>query len=260
MSTPTKTSIPHIYSEQPVWQHLLNQPAEDIVDIYIDLKSPHAYLAVRPTLEIARDFKVAVNFLPYTLSYQALGLSKTVGPDMQRQPPSKAANRKARMYYAAAREYAHLQGLPFRSPHRLLDSDLAHRAFLFAKLQGLEVAFAMWVYLHGWGSGWQSFELESQPQLRAACERVGANLDGFDAYVQDGGPAAQVLTEIMQRAEAQGCVGVPHYVFNDTDKDRQVGLFGREHLALIRRKYLAAGLARRSDVRAEFSHTWSGPT
>ena len=33
-------------------------------------------------------------------------------------------------------------------------------AFLFAKQQGLEVAFLMQVYVIGWGSGWRDYELE----------------------------------------------------------------------------------------------------
>lgn len=162
------------------------------------------------------------------------------------------------MYYAAAREYAALQSLPFKSPNRLLDSSLAHIAFLFAKQQALEVPFAMWVYLHGWGSGWQEFELESAQQLRDACDSIGAETTGFDEYVQPGGEGEDELAQVMQTAEANGLVGAPHYVFTDHENARKKGLFGREHLALIRGKFLAAGLARRSDVVAEFSHAWPG--
>lgn len=251
-------AIKNIMAERPDWDQLRSQRADEILDVYIDLKSPHAYLAVRPTLEIARDFRVAINFLPYTLSYETLGISKTVGPTMKREPTSPAADRKARMYYAAAREYAALQSLPFKSPNRLLDSSLAHKAFLFAKQQTLEVPFAMWVYLQGWASGWQAFELESAAQLRAACESVGADTNGFDAFIQPGGEGDEALAQVKAGAEASGLSGTPHYVYTDRDKERRVGLFGREHLALIRGKYVAAGLAKRADVAAAFSHAWSG--
>ncbi len=117
----------------------------------------------------------------------------------------------------------------------------------------------MWVYLQGWGSGWRAFALESASHLREACQQVGVDVAEFEAYVADDGPATQALGDIMSSAESHGSVGVPHYVFNDAVKGRQVGLFGREHLALIRAKYLAAGLARRPDVTADFSHTWGGP-
>ena len=86
-----------IMQERDDWMQLLSQDTEDRLDVYIDLKSPHAYLAVRPSLEVARDFKVAVNFLPYTLSYKNLGVTEEVGPDMKREPASEAADRKARI-------------------------------------------------------------------------------------------------------------------------------------------------------------------
>ena len=66
-------------AERPDWDRLLSQKADETLDVYLDLKSPHSYLAVRPSLEVARDFRVAINFLPYTLSYETLGVSKPSG-------------------------------------------------------------------------------------------------------------------------------------------------------------------------------------
>ena len=34
---------------------------------YLDTKSPHAYLALGPTLQVAYDYKVQLEFLPYQL-------------------------------------------------------------------------------------------------------------------------------------------------------------------------------------------------
>ena len=101
-----------ILAEATTWQRIMALEAERTLDVYLDVKSPHAYLAVRPSLEVARDYRVRVNFLPYTLSYTKLGVSTSVEPDMKRRPPSAAGDRKARMYYATARQYAALQGLP----------------------------------------------------------------------------------------------------------------------------------------------------
>ena len=41
--------------------------ADQSVTIYIDYKSPYAYLSVEPTWALARDFKVNLKWLPYTL-------------------------------------------------------------------------------------------------------------------------------------------------------------------------------------------------
>jgi 2-hydroxychromene-2-carboxylate isomerase len=245
-----------IMAEQQDWLNVLSKPGETVLRVYLDLKSPHAYLAVRPSLEVARDFKVTVDFHTYTLSYENLGLTTRVDNDMKRRPPSQAADRKARMYYAAAREYAALQALPLRSPVRLLDSRLANRAFNYAKTQHLEVPFAMWVYLQGWGSGWREFELESAEALRGACAEVGVDTSSFDDYIDDKNEGSLAVEDSMIAANESGFAGVPHYSFTDPASGRISGLFGREHLALIRTKFMHAGLARHANVNPEFSHAW----
>lgn len=253
-------NLANILKERSEWQRIMSLDAEKKVDVYLDLKSPHAYLAVRPSLEVARDYRVRINFLPFTLSYETHGLTTSIESDMKRRPASAAADRKARMYYTAARAYASLQGLPFRTPHRMLDSTLAHKAFLFAKKQNLEVPFIMQVYLHGWGSGWRTYELESEVQLQASLVAAGAILEGFDEYVATNGPAEEELDRCMQEAVNTGYSGVPHFVIFDTSVNKQLGLFGREHLALIRGKLQQEGLARHSNVQPEFSHAWRSPS
>ncbi|MGI9479002.1 MAG: DsbA family protein [Hyphomicrobiaceae bacterium] len=263
-SPPTETTEPlsdavaRIMSEAQDWRRIMSLDGEETLTVYLDMKSPHAYIAVRPTLEVARDYRVRIDFRPYTLSYTGMGISTSI-EENKRQPPSQEADRRARMFYAAARYYSKLQGIPLRSPHRLLDVTLAHRAFLFAKRQALEIPFMMSVCLPGWGSGWRDYEVESQTQLRDTLASLGADLDGFEAFVGPDGPAQHQLSKYVEDAHANGFVGVPHYVFHDHDTDRQVGLFGREHLALIRSKLAAQGLARDASVQAEFSHVWRGP-
>ena len=252
-----QAAVANIMRESNEWQQLVESKDQASLTVYLDMKSPHAYISVRPTLQIVKDYKVEIDFRPYTLSYIEMGVSTTT-KDQKRRPPSADGDRKARMFYAAAREYCKLQQLPLRSPYRLLDAELAHRAFVFAKRQKLEINFMMSVCLRGWGSGWREFELESITQLKEALADVGANLTGFDAFVMDGGEGEQIMSSYKEEAHATGFVGTPHYVFYDHQRDRTLGLFGREHLALIRSKLFEQGLARREDVTAEFSHAWQG--
>ena len=252
-----QAAVANIMRESNEWQQLVESKDQASLTVYLDMKSPHAYISVRPTLQIVKDYKVEIDFRPYTLSYIEMGVSTTT-KDQKRRPPSADGDRKARMFYAAAREYCKLQQLPLRSPYRLLDAELAHRAFVFAKRQKLEINFMMSVCLRGWGSGWREFELESITQLKEALADVGANLTGFDAFVMDGGEGEQIMSSYKEEAHATGFVGTPHYVFYDHQRDRTLGLFGREHLALIRSKLSEQGLARSEDVTAEFSHAWQG--
>lgn len=252
-------TVARIMGEAPEWQRILSLPAEKRLDVYLDMKSPHAYIAVRPTLEVARDYRVELNFLPYTLSYTGMGISTSVETDMKRRAPSASADRRARMFYATAREYTRLQGIPLRSPHRLLDASLAHRAFMFAKAQRLEVPFYMNVCLQGWGSGWREYEIESSEMLRGSLVQVGADVAGFEDFVAPGGAGELQVQQCMATADGDWMVGVPHYVFDDASAGRKLGLFGREHLSLIRGKFNAEGLARHERAVTEFPHTWRGP-
>ena len=246
-----------VLAEIPTWESINSDDCDTSIDVFVDFKSPHAYLALRPSLALARDYAVSVNFLPYTLSYEAVGVTTSVETDMRRRPGSPAADRKARMYYRAAYPYAQLQGLPFRSPGRLLDSELAQKFFLFAKSQALDLPFLFIVFVRGWADGWRTFELESRTALQAVLAEIGADETGLDTYLET--QATPAMQDVINTAESSGISGVPHYIFYDPSLGRRTGLFGREHLALIRLKLSQQGLARRAEVDPAFSHAWTGP-
>lgn len=226
-----------------------------VVEVFIDMKSPHAYLSVLPSQELARDYCVTVRFRPYCLSYVSLGVTESVGLDRMRRPRDDAADRKARMYYAAAREYARLQGLVIRGPHKLLDSTVANKAMLFAESRSNKAAeFAMALGGAGWCDGWRTYDMECLHNLSATLESIGCPVQGLEEFMAIGGDGDSLLEEARLDAEANGIAGTPHYVVEVGG--RRLGLFGREHLALIRHKLHEEGLARGPHVTPEFSHAW----
>lgn len=108
-------AVATVMSEANDWQHIMSLEGDRSITVYLDMKSPHAYIAVRPTLELARDYRIKIDFRLYTLSYTGMGISTTVA-NQERRPPSPEADRRARMFYAAARKYTALQGISLRSP------------------------------------------------------------------------------------------------------------------------------------------------
>ena len=88
--------------------------------------------------------------------------------------------------------------------------------------------------------------------------RNNSSIEHSSQAAAPDGPGTAELESCIAEAEADGCVGVPHYVFDDATSGRRLGLFGREHLAVIREKFQAMGLARTPDVRPDFSHAWRG--
>ena len=112
------------------------------------------------------------------------------------------------------------------------------------------------IYGAGWPNGWREYDMESLAQLQGTLQSVGADTAAFLPFMEGGGAGDEALRASNEAAEAAGAVGVPHYVFHQAD-GRQLGLFGREHLALLRLKLHAEGLARTADVSPHLSHTWS---
>ena len=82
-----KTAVANIMCESAEWQQAVSSKGDGSLIVYLDMKSPHAYISVRPTLQIVNDYKVEIDFRPYTLSYIEMGVSTTT-KDQKRRPPS----------------------------------------------------------------------------------------------------------------------------------------------------------------------------
>ena len=64
------------------------------VTVYLDMKSPHAYLILAPALQVARDYHVKVEFKPYELSFVDMGapallLTLLLTPTAANPPPRR---------------------------------------------------------------------------------------------------------------------------------------------------------------------------
>jgi 2-hydroxychromene-2-carboxylate isomerase len=252
-------------------------PPVKVVSCFLDMKSPHAYLALGPTQQLQRDYHCTVRWLPYELSFVDLGV--TSAPVLASDPytrlqarPSANSERKVKMYYRTAREYAALQGLQIRGPHKLLDSRLANTALLLAAQAGRALPFMQLVFDAGWSSGWRDYDMEDSAQLQNTLEEVGVRSppgaeergaaehgsDWFGRWAASARAGAEIEA-VRAEAEGSGVVGVPHYSLLTDDGrggEHELGLFGREHLALIRHKLHVQGLARTAEVDSTCSHAW----
>ena len=93
------------------------------------------------------------------------------------------------MFYAVARDYAALQGLQIRGPHKLLQSRLANLALLYARGESdhsskkVDVDYLRTVFYAGWPNGWREYDMESVEVLKATLADLGADVGGFDECV-----------------------------------------------------------------------------
>src|SRR5918992_129342 len=99
------------------------------ITVYVDYKSPYAFLAVRPAHALEIEYDIRLNWLPYVLQIPLyLG---TVEDRNEHQW------RRVRYSYMDARRLANNFGLIVRGPRKIFDSSLAAIGLLFAKRQGV---------------------------------------------------------------------------------------------------------------------------
>ena len=194
--------------------------------VYIDLKSPYAYLAIEPTRDMARKHGVAIDWRPFTLDIPSyLGSAKLDAKGKVEKSKRSPTQWKGVKYaYMDARRYANLTGKTVRGTIKIWDSSLAGIAMLFAKAQGPEAfdRFIDTLYPPFWN---RELDIETLEVREGVLQQAGLETNGFEAYASGEGRALH--DEINERAFDAGIFGVPTYLVDDE------AWFGREHLPRI---------------------------
>ena len=194
--------------------------------VYVDFKSPYAYLAVEPTLRLEQELGIEADWRPLTLDIPSYLGSARLDERGNVVEQERSAEQWAAVKYAYrdARRYAALQDRVLRGTVKIWDTSLAHIAMLWAKRQGPRRlrAFLEAVYPPFWR---RELDLEDRAVVEALLQQAGASVDGFAEHAAGDGRAEH---EAMQQAIFDaGIFGVPTFV-----ADGEV-FFGREHLPRI---------------------------
>jgi len=194
--------------------------------VYIDLKSPYAYLAVDPTRAMAASLGIPIDWRPFTLDIPSyLGSAKLDAKGKvakaERTPQQWSGVKYA---YADARRYANLTGKTVRGTVKIWDSSLAGIAMLYAKRQGAEALdrFLDTAYPPFWR---RELDIEDVDVLVATLGAAGIDASGFAAFAE--GPGRGEHDASNEAAFDAGVFGVPTYLVGDE------AWFGREHLPRI---------------------------
>ena len=194
--------------------------------VYIDLKSPYAYLAIDPTRAMATTLGVAIDWRPFTLDIPSyLGSAKLDGKG--RLASSKRSTQQwsgVRYAYMDARRYANLCGKTVRGTVKIWDSSSAGIAMLWARRQGAAVfdRFLDVLYPPFWR---RELDIEAPGVFEPILREAGAEVEGFGAYA--AGPGRAEHDAINAAAFDAGVFGVPTYLVGDEM------WFGREHLPRV---------------------------
>jgi 2-hydroxychromene-2-carboxylate isomerase len=194
--------------------------------VYIDLKSPYAFIAIEPTRAMAASLSVPIDWRPFTLDIPSyLGSAR-----LDAKGDVAESNRTAQQWtgvryaYRDARRYATLRNKTLRGTVKIWDSSLAGIAMLWVKLQGAERfdRFIDEAYARFWR---RDLDIEDPDELEAVLEQTGGNVDGFRAYVNGVGRVEH--DELNRTAFDAGVFGVPTYLVGEEM------WFGREHLPRV---------------------------
>ena len=205
---------------------------ESQLAVYIDLKSPYAYIAIDPTRDMARAAGVEIDWRPFTLDIPSyLGsarLDKQGRVASSKRTPQQWTG--VRYAYRDARRYAGLRDYTLRGTEKIWDSSLAGIAMLWAKQQGVEVfdRFLDCLYPPFWR---RELDIEDRVVLEGVLREAGAGVQGFQAFAD--GPGRRQHDKLNRDAFDAGVFGVPTYLVADEM------WFGREHLPRV--AWLLAG-------------------
>lgn len=197
--------------------------------VYIDLKSPYAFVAIEPTRAMASAMGIAIDWRPFTLDIPSYLGSAELDEhgrvaSSQRTPQQWTGVRYA---YRDARRYASLRGKTLRGTEKIWDSSLAAIAMLWVKQQRHDLfdRFVDEAYARFWR---RDLDIEDLAVLEATLNGVDPELvagGGFRTYAN--GPGREAHDELNRTAFDAGVYGVPTYLVADEM------WFGREHLPRI---------------------------
>ncbi|MBS0518793.1 MAG: DsbA family protein [Proteobacteria bacterium] len=194
--------------------------------LYIDYKSPYAYLAKDLVYRLERETGVEIDWLPYVLDIPAYLGSAKVDADGRVMEQERNAHqwRRVKYSYMDVRREANRLGLTIRGTQKIWDSSLAGIGLLYAKRHAAFRAYNDEVFERFWK---RDLDIESAAVLKDVLQRAGADVAGFEAFLE--GEGRQELRSVQEQAESKGVFGVPSFLFPDGDL-----YWGREHLPRIR--------------------------
>lgn len=171
------------------------------IKVYIDYKSPYAYLAVAPAYCLEIEYDVRLNWLPYILE-----IPLYLGSVESR---NEHQWRRVRYAYMDARRLANRRGLIIRGPRKIFDSSLAAMGMLFAKRQNVFQTYNAITFDRFWK---RELDIEDRKAVRGVLEEAGADTaDLFDYFEGEG---RRALNHVIEEAHALGVFGVPMFVLD----------------------------------------------
>ena len=208
--------------------------------VYIDFKSPYAYLAVEPTRNMLAQHGLVADWRPFVLDIQSYLGSAKLGKNGKVAEQSRSAEQWSGVKYAYfdCRRYANLRSLTVRGTVKIWNTDLPAIGMFWLKQQAsleeqcrpdsLLNRYIDAIYEPFWK---REMDVEQLEVIEEVLSGIGADVTGFRAYAE--GVGLDFNADFQHAAFEAGVYGVPTYVLQDAAGATTQRYFGREHLPRI---------------------------
>ncbi len=195
--------------------------------VYMDFKSPYAYMALEPTYRLEDELGIEIDWRPLTLDIPSfLGSARVDGKgtvlESQRSPEQWSTVKYA---YRDSKRTARHRGVMLKGTVKIWDSSLAGIGILWAKAHDRATLkrYFFNVYRKFWR---RELDIEDTAVVEAMLAAAGGPTAGFREYACGEG---RTLHDSLQHSLLPaGLFGVPSYVVGGRV------FFGREHLPAVR--------------------------
>lgn len=195
--------------------------------VYVDVKSPYAFVAIRPTLALEAELGMQFDWRPLTLDIPSyLGSAeKKKGKVVASSGRSPKVWNAIRYSYGDARRYAQRQGLILKGTEKIWDSSIANIGILWVveRDRNKLARYFEAIYPSFWK---RELDIEDVDVVKSCLTEAGISADGFDNF--QSGEGRILHDNLQEQMHPHGIYGVPSYIIGGEV------LFGREHIPYLR--------------------------
>lgn len=196
--------------------------------VYIDVKSPYAFAAIKPTLALEAELGMQFDWRPLTLDIPSFaGAARKEKGKVVESTRSPAQWTSIRYHYRDARRYAERQGYVLKGTEKIWDSSIANIAILWTANQARErmADFLLTIFPPFWR---RELDIEDISVVEDVLREAGIETEDFAAYQAEGGEGRALHDALQPQLHPAGIFGVPTYVIDGEP------LHGREHIPYLR--------------------------
>ena len=195
--------------------------------VYIDIKSPYAFVAIKPILTLEARLQTEFDWRPLTLNIPSyLGSAKKSKGKVVQSERTPAQWNNVRYAYRDTRRYAERQGYMLKGTEKIWDSSTVNIGILWVMQNARDrlAAYLEAVYRPFWQ---RELDIEDVGAVETALRAADVPVKGFADFAGGKGEGRAAHDALQEQLHPAGIYGVPSFVFEGKV------LFGREHLPYI---------------------------